>query len=85
MKQFENLLIRDIHVSRYIASYSKVSYRYGVFAKYQFKDWLRQLVINGEHLTEDEVTYICNFRDNGKLELEENAKSFLEKRLNKEL
>ena len=82
MHEFENELIRGIYISRYVGSWLNVSYpiehtsrsrnKYGLFIA-----WLRQLVIDGEHLTEDEVWRIYNFATNGKLELQENAKKFV--------
>lgn len=71
---FENKLIRNIHVSRYIASWVKVG---GSVDSLGFELWLERLLIDGEHLTEDEIMYIRNFARNGKLELETNAKLFL--------
>lgn len=89
MSDFENRLIKGIHVSRYIASWYNVG---GTKVRYlnktdptkrriesYFADWLRTLVINDGHLTEDEVRYITHFAENGKLELQESAKEFLEK------
>lgn len=85
---FENKIIRGIHVSRYIASWYNVG---GTEKRYVnktdsskrrienvFSDWLRTLVIDGEHLTEDEVRYIDAYRQNGKLELETLAKRFID-------
>lgn len=76
---FENKLIRNIHVSRYIASWMNVG---GSVGSIGFELWLERLLIDGEHLTEDEIRYIRNFARNGKMELETNAKLFL-KLLNK--
>lgn len=70
---FENKLIKGIYVSRYIASWLHEKVRMSI----AFKQWLRTLVIDGEHLTEDEVDYIYNFATNGKLELQENASFFI--------
>lgn len=71
---FENKFIKGIHVSRYIASWLNVG---GSIRSLGFELWLERLLINGEHLTEDEIRYIRNFARNGKLELETNAKLFL--------
>lgn len=89
MSDFENRLIKGIHVSRYIASWYNVGgtrdrYRNETKPSHRrvettFADWLRTLDIDGEHLTEDEVRYIANFAENGKLELEVSATKFLEK------
>ena len=76
----ENKIVRGIHISRYIASWMKSG---GTFdrspwcGEIAFKAWLGTLVIDGEHLTEDEKRQICNYADNGKLELETSAKLFL--------
>lgn len=76
MYDFENKLIRDIHCSRYIASYIKST---GDYKFFHFKKWLRSLIVNEEHLTKDEVWYIYNFATNGKLELEEHAEIWYDK------
>lgn len=85
---FENEKIKNIHISRYIASwyrsgggriypaYFTRDPRYKSGAK-TFADWLKTLVIDGEHLTDEEVQRICSFADNGKLELEDSAKAYL--------
>lgn len=70
---FENKVIRGIFISRYIASWVKVG---GSLEGDRFVEWLRQLVINGEHLSENEIKEIRNFATDGKLELECNARSF---------
>lgn len=82
MHEFENELIRGISISRYIASWTRMGYpiekahrrlnQYGFFIA-----WLRQLTLDGEHLTEDEVWRIYHVATNGKLELQENAKKFM--------
>lgn len=80
---FENKIVRGIHMSRYVASWIKSG---GTFdwnlldGEVEFKAWLGTLIIDGEHLTEEEKQQICNYADNGKLELETSAKMFLEKR-----
>ena len=80
--EFENSIIRGIHISRYIASWMIAG---GTFKRHRgqptsscaFLRWLRSLVIDGEQLTEDEVRTIYNFAHNGKLELQESAKRFI--------
>ena len=74
---FENKLIRDIHCSRYVASYVKAGGSLSSREAWRFKGWLKSLVINGENLSDDEVRFIYNYGTNGKLELEEHAKRFL--------
>lgn len=73
--EFENRLIKGIHKSRYVASWMKAG---GNFFQGggSFKKWLRQLIINNEHLTEEEIKEIYQFATNGKLELEINARKF---------
>ena len=75
MDEFENRLIRGIHKSRYVASWtnSQGPIRRGGL----FEGWLRMLTIDGEKLTEDEVQEIVYYATNGKLELQEHAKQFL--------
>lgn len=75
---FENKLIRNIHCSRYVASYVNAGGDMNRVGSWRFKRWLKSLVIDGEHLTDDEVRYIYNYGTNGKLELEENASRFLD-------
>lgn len=85
---FENELINDIHISRYLASWLNAG---GVIKEKAvldtdvrvdrhptFRKWLKSLVINGRHLTDDEVRHIVNFSTCGKLELEDHARNFME-------
>lgn len=77
---FKNEFIKGIHTSRYIASWHK---RYqGAHSNYLMKEWLRDLIINGEHLTDEEVTFIRNFDTNGKMELEDDARRWLRRNWN---
>lgn len=70
---FENEIVNGIHISRIIASWHNVGGENG----WKFKLWLESLVINDRHFTPDEVKRITNFADNGKLELECNARVFI--------
>ena len=72
MERFDNAIIRGTHASRYIMSYL----REGGEARYRdkFRKWLKSLPME---LTEEEIDYIVDIYDNGKMELEMNAKSFL--------
>lgn len=72
---FENKTIRGIHMSRYIASFIRCG---GILPL--FGDWLEQLTIDGESLTEDEKDELYEFASCGKLELEMDARRFLAKR-----
>lgn len=74
LSSFENNYLNGIHVSRYCASWIKGG---GERFNWRFKLWLKSLVINGRRLTEDEIRFILNFAENGKLELQEHAKMFL--------
>ena len=72
MERFDNAIIRGTHASRYIMSYL----REGGEANYRdkFREWLKSLPME---LTEEEIDYIVGIYDNGKMELEMNAKRFL--------
>ena len=82
MDEFKNSVIKGIFISQYIAAWIKTKRpietacrcedAYGLFI-----GWLKSLVINGEHLTDDEVWRIYEFTQNGNLELDESAKRFL--------
>lgn len=70
---FENRIIENIHMSRFVVSWVKE----GGKLNYEFKDWLKSLTINGRKLTDDEIRDIYNFATNGKMELEDSARRFL--------
>jgi hypothetical protein len=78
MYEFENVPIRDVYISRYVASWIKSG---GDFThrrnQAKFKDWLRSLYSDGEKLTEDEIQRIWYFATNGKIELEYSAEKFI--------
>jgi hypothetical protein len=71
---FENKIIRDVHATRYIASWCKAGGNFSRKPKgrFDFIVWLESL-----GLTEDEVTYIYNLATNGRLELEVSVKKFI--------
>lgn len=84
---FENKIIRNMYASQYIAAWYNIggkNNRYYVKndarSHSDFKDWLESLIIDGEHLTDDEIRYIDNLRSCGRLELEEHAKRFINSR-----
>lgn len=88
MHEFENEIINGIYISRYIASWYKAGgshtqYRNksgtGRRVETHFADWLRSLKTDtGElFLTEEQVLRIVCFAENGKLELENSAKNFI--------
>lgn len=68
--QFENVIVKGVHASRYIASWVKA----GGGTKYfdGLREWLESLGVS-----EDEAAHIYNFARCGKLELETSAKAFL--------
>lgn len=69
---FENKVIKGIYISRYVASWTNAGGK-----RKGFKNWLRTLVIDGEHLTEEEIYDIYAYATNGKLELEDSAREYL--------
>lgn len=77
IKMFENTLVNDIHKSRYFASWIRSGGAFDRKGRHLFQKWLATLIINGRHLTHDEIMQIFNYAENGKLELELNAERFL--------
>lgn len=75
---FENKIFEGIYYSRFIASYNNVGGN--VCNKKQFSNWLASLTINGKHLNGDQIYEIYYLATNGKLELESNARKFLEEK-----
>ena len=75
MDKFENIAIKGIHASRYIASYIRVG---GTISKRagqsDFKDWLKSLPLG---LSEEEMDHIVELAVNGKMEFEDHARKFL--------
>lgn len=77
--EFENKVIRGIHVSRYIASWRKATWETEAIERQSdFPKWLSHLIIDGEPLLPEEIRFIRNFAENGKMELEQNAKDYLD-------
>lgn len=74
MDYWKNDTFEGIYYSRFIASWIKMG---GSKNIWDFRDWLEQLVINGKHLDEHTIEVILNLFDNGKMELEFNAKLFI--------
>lgn len=71
---FENKSIRGIYASRYIASWVREGGELSNYKKKSlFVKWLRRL-----GLDQEEVDYIYNFATNGKMELESDARRFIE-------
>lgn len=74
---FENKVYETIYYSRFVASWIKAG---GGKLDYRFKEWLKSLIINGKHIPDEIITEIYNYAENGKLELQEHAKMFLNKK-----
>ena len=72
---FKNKTFEGIHYSRFIASWTNV----GGPMNWRFKEWLKTLTINGKSIPEEVVNDIYNLASNGKLELETQAKIFIDK------
>jgi hypothetical protein len=68
MDEFENVFIREIHISRYVASWTNCGYPINSL----FKAWLKAL-----GLSEQEIKQIWYFATNGQLELQDTAKHFM--------
>ena len=78
---FENKKVEEIYYSRFAASWRNVTGDDGSMnhrkVGWKFRAWLRSLIINNRHLTEEEVWQIYNMGTCGKLELEDHARKFL--------
>ena len=84
---FNNEIIRGIFISQYIASWARKGGKFyerwyydekgKLTSTHDFIGYLKSLVIDGEHLTDDEIYKIYSFATNGKLELEELAKDYI--------
>lgn len=84
---FENKLVKNIHKSRYVASWVNAGGAFGHYSKKtgrfisdggdEFQKWLGTLIIDGEHLTDEEILDICTYATNGKFELQNSARDFL--------
>ena len=71
---FENKEFYGIYASRYIASWIREGGELSNFKqKSLFVKWLKRL-----GLDQEEVDYIYNFDTNGKMELESDARRFIE-------
>lgn len=66
--------IRNIPITRYVASWYVGG---GTQSIHRVREWLKTLIIDGEHLNEEEVELIATCAVNGKLELEGSVKRFL--------
>lgn len=73
---YENIKIKGIHISRYIASWLNVT---GGRSSKSMLAWLEQLEVDGERLTLDEIWRILNFARSGRFELESDAERFIGK------
>ena len=74
----------NTHYVRFIESWRKTCRRKGIFSKYSdkqlFKEWLENLTLFGEELTQDEITDILCIYECGKMELEHSAENFLKEK-----
>lgn len=70
MDRFENKIIKGVHTSRYIASWSRVG------GDIQDRDAMKAWLLS-EGLTEEEADDIVYLASNGRLELQASAKQFL--------
>lgn len=78
MWNWKNNLANGIEYSRYCASFAGECASIGVYPTYRLcMEWLETLTVNGKPLSEDDKRGICNMLENGKMELEENAREFL--------
>lgn len=71
--EFENRQFEGIYYSRFVASWCKS----GGKLNWEFKEWLKQLVINKKKIPDDTIREIYNYATNGKLELEMDAELYL--------
>lgn len=71
---FTNKIYEGIFYSIFVASWTNTR---GTVTP-RFKKWLKSLTINGKPIPEDIINEIYLFGTNGKLELEESAKRFIE-------
>lgn len=73
MNEWTNKLdSRGIYYSRYIASWANEGGTFQHEGLWDFKDWLKSLGLDDEEIIE--IAFLAN---NGKLELEVNAKEFM--------
>lgn len=72
---FENKVYENIYYSRFVASWV----RGGGRLNYSFKRWLESLTINGKKIPKTIIAEIFSYGTNGKLELEESARCYLER------
>ena len=74
---FENKKIKDVHATRYIASWLKVGGKLGTWKDFgNFEDWLVS-----EGLSESDIKQITTLATCGRMELESSARRFI-KQLN---
>ena len=74
----ENEIIKGIYISRYVASWCKFRTLKINDDGVLFRKWLKNLIIDGEHLTDEEIKRIWHFASTGKLELQLDAEVFIE-------
>lgn len=76
---FTNNTECGIHVTRFIASWVRKggTLRYGDDYE-KFESWLRTLIVDGNHLSDQDVNHILDLAKCGKMELEYSAKKFID-------
>lgn len=79
MKEFENKTECGLHPTRFIMSWVRAG---GTFSHRgigydDFWDWLKTLIIDGKPLSDNDVDHIMFLANNGKMELEHSAKTYL--------
>lgn len=71
--QFENIIVRGVHATRYIMSWVRMGGELNRFgARSDFGNWLGSL-----GLRDEEVSDIVHIAINGRMELETSAKNYL--------
>lgn len=70
-----------IHATRFIASWLRAGgrLRYGVDYD-DLREWLETLKVDGKKLSKEDIDHIVDLAQNGKMELEHSARTFLSER-----
>lgn len=81
---FSNNLNCEIHATRFIMSWVREG---GELKRNgrgydEFEAWLRSLIIDGKHLSDQDVNHILDLAKTGKMEFEFSAREFIKKHKN---